>query len=266
MRSAEDICQLVTPGIESRQCVGVQIKVQAVNLGRVTWKMADTDVTPNAAVTKPRYVVDHFVPVYNKDRVERTVNKTDIWNSIYSWPEKSQVWPLVYAPAITGVMAGLTGCYINNSARSFLYLNQTGFLISYFATTLLPAGTAAIAHYVQISDDIVATNTKCPVCVQVRAACTQIGFGLIYPAVMTPLSLFPILNKMKKSLRMPNLIKNPKDVFKFFGNIFYPMRRTLGYFAAAHMVVSMGITYLEQESYFTNVAPMVRLPQDQVLN
>lgn len=208
-------------------------------------------------------MVEQYAPIYKKEKLGRKMNKTDIWESVTNWPERSQVWPLTYSPMVLGLLAGVNGFYVHNSARNYLYLHQMGRLVSLFATTIIPAAAAGGMHHIYVSNDIVLGSTRCPVCLQTRAAFLQIGFGLLYPAIMTPVTMYPILNKMRKSVRLPSIVEKPKELFKFFGEVFAPMRRNLGYFAAAHMIVAMGITYLEQDSYLTNIAPLIRLAEQK---
>lgn len=140
-------------------------------------------------------------------------------------------------------------------------------------------------YFQAVSNPIVQESSRysCPICLQVRAAGVQLATGLVYPMIFAPVVSYvvsfspeestkiefisrffkwiPLSSQVASSFKdrhLPRIYNRPKDVLSYTTSVYKPLKGTLGVLAAAHVLISMGITYFQQKAFFNSVLPVLQ--------
>ncbi|XP_011305797.1 uncharacterized protein [Fopius arisanus] len=112
------------------------------------------------------------------------------WTIVRSWPKMTDVWPFRLGIPLLGLAATIGGLTINEHFRRKLKLHRYGKLSTSFAMGLTPAVIISAAHCIFVTHDIYINKSKCLLCLQQRAMTLQVGFGVCYPIMLSPLANF----------------------------------------------------------------------------
>ncbi|XP_035709733.1 uncharacterized protein LOC110851723 isoform X2 [Folsomia candida] len=177
---------------------------------------------------------------------------------ISKWPNYD-VWPFSYGLGVLGISSAATAGFLNKTFRDALYLDFRLRFSSYIGLMALSGVSSVIWHHIAVSNPIVQESSRysCPICLQVRAAGVQLATGLVYPMIFAPVVSYVVASSFKDR-HLPRIYNRPKDVLSYTTSVYKPLKGTLGVLAAAHVLISMGITYFQQKAFFNSVLPVLQ--------
>ncbi|VDP90744.1 unnamed protein product [Echinostoma caproni] len=125
------------------------------------------DVPPNAILLSPS-------DVYR-------LRKSQLW----SWNNRSEVWPLIYGPRLAAATVGISSFVANINARQLFNLRGQKFFWSTIMPTLaFPITCYWAAQELLINRPILSRPPQpwngegpCDLCLEVRASVLQVGYG-----------------------------------------------------------------------------------------
>ncbi|KAG4067049.1 hypothetical protein HA402_000040 [Bradysia odoriphaga] len=165
------------------------------------------------------------------------------WDEIANHNSLRKTWSLKYGAGFLGALSGLTGVYINHHYRGRLRLGSFGAFSTYLPIVVLPTLVATTFHKVFIQSDIVLRKVKCPVCLQVRAAATQVAFGIGYPTILAPIAAYMFAVR-HFTYRLPPINKY-KELFAVYKKMTKPLSMALSIAMCAHVLIAMALTQKE---------------------
>lgn len=181
------------------------------------------------------------------------------WRLVMNWSPKSDVWPFRYGMGCLAAASALSGIYINAYYRNKLHLQNFGRVSTYLPIVALPTIVSLFFHQQFITNDILLEKTLCPVCVQVRSGALQVFFGTLYPTLLAPLSSFMYATR-HYTYHMPPM-NAPTEHIKLWLKLTRPVGYTLLLTGFAQIVVAMGITHFEANSYFRIQAKLLEMEE-----
>jgi len=123
---------------------------------------------------------------------------------------------------------------------------------------------------------------KCPICLQVRSGAFQMLTGVLFPVAAGPFVslmvhfqwakfysdssaqkkfkiylLSQTASAIKTGLYIPKIHKNPKALLEFVKEIYHPIKSKLFTIAAFQLIAAMGITYAQQNFYYSKLRPLI---------
>lgn len=148
--------------------------------------------------------------------------------------------------------AAATGVFVNNHYRTKLRLGSSGKLSTYLPIVVIPAMFSMISHKFFVQRDILLESmqlSNCPLCLQMRGVAFQAGLGVIYPTMLAPFAAFMFATR-HYTYRLPSITEQPMEVFKLWRKMTKPIVPILGALLAGQSIITMYLTYKEQEENF----------------
>lgn len=87
-------------------------------------------------------------------------------------------WPFSYGIGLLASASAFTGITLNNHYRQKFKLFNHAKIASFMPAAVLPAMTAAMTHYILVTNDVLAKKFDCPVCAEIRSASVQVLYLL----------------------------------------------------------------------------------------
>ncbi|XP_037028007.1 uncharacterized protein LOC119068502 [Bradysia coprophila] len=165
------------------------------------------------------------------------------WDEISNHDSLSKTWSLQYGAGVLGVLSGLTGVYINHHYRGRLRLGSFGAFSTYLPIVVLPTLVTTAFHKVFVQSDIILRKTKCPVCLQVQAAATQVALGIGYPSILAPIAAYMFATR-HFTYRLPPISKY-KELFATYKKMTRPLSTALSISLGIHVLIAMALTQKE---------------------
>lgn len=104
-------------------------------------------------------------------------------------------------------------------------------------------------------------NQPCASCLQVKSALVQIGFGIVQPCILAPLSTFMFATR-HFTFRMPLPFKEPREFAKFLRKVSKPLMFDLAIICGIQVLLTMYITHKEFDSFLTVQRKMIEPLQE----
>uniref|UniRef100_A0A131YZV7 Transmembrane protein 126A n=1 Tax=Rhipicephalus appendiculatus TaxID=34631 RepID=A0A131YZV7_RHIAP len=164
------------------------------------------------------------------------------------WRPKRDVWPITHGATLSGIAAAFSGAMLNAMFRKHYVLRRIGIVATTMPNVFLPGALAYITGSLCMHD-IILMDTKCVVCTQAKAMAYQVGFGVIYPCIMAPMSCLMIAARCL-TYPVPPLTTHYKDILADIRRIFGKRSSTLAGLTALQFIVSFGLLHMQMKSVF----------------
>lgn len=74
-------------------------------------------------------------------------------------------------------------------------MGRSGLMATFVPTVGLTAGAAMFLHHNQVTNELITGQLNCATCAEVRALFIQLGFGCLYPLVVSPIVTIAMAKK-----------------------------------------------------------------------
>lgn len=188
------------------------------------------NVPPDAVMLNREAALKHLLELYAK------------------WRPKRDVWPVTHGAKISGVAAAFGGAVLNAMFRKHFVLQRIGMMSTTMPNVFLPGALAYITSSFSMHN-IILMDTECVVCTQAKAMVSQVGFGVVYPCIMAPLSCLMLAARCM-TYPVPPLSTHYKDIFADIHRILRRRSTTLAGLTALQFIVSFGLLHMQMKSVF----------------
>uniref|UniRef100_L7LYY4 Uncharacterized protein n=1 Tax=Rhipicephalus pulchellus TaxID=72859 RepID=L7LYY4_RHIPC len=200
-----------------------------LSTGLVTFG-ARSNIPPDAVMLSREAALKHQLELYAK------------------WRPKRDVWPITHGATISGIAAAFSGAVLNAMFRKHYVLQRIGVFATTMPNIVLPGAVAFITGSLSMHD-IILMDTECIACTQAKAMAFQVGFGVIYPCIMAPVSCLMIAARCF-TYPVPPLSTHYKDIFADIRRVFRRRSSTLAGLTALQFIVSFGLLHMQMKSVF----------------
>lgn len=158
-------------------------------------------------------------------------------------------------------MATCTGIFVNNHYRNKLKLGTYGRFSTYLPIVVIPALFTLSCHKFFVQRYILLDPiAECPTCLQMRAAAFQTGFGVVYPTLLAPFAACMFATR-HFTYRLPSITEKPLEVFQLIKKFTKPIVPVLGSILIGQSLVTIYLTYKEQEQNLKVLMKMKKFEQ-----
>lgn len=102
--------------------------------------------------------------------------------------------------------------------------------------------------------------SECPTCVQLRAAAFQVGLGVVYPTILAPMAACMFATR-HFTYRLPSITEKPLEVLQLLRKFTKPIVPMLGSILVGQSLVTVYLTYKEQEQNLKVLIKMKKFEQ-----
>ncbi|KAG8178223.1 hypothetical protein JTE90_025107 [Oedothorax gibbosus] len=190
-----------------------------------------------------------YQTVPNKPKLKHTDTSYFLDNVVATWKPRSETWHFRWGGDIGAFMGSLSALYIMYNLRRELKLRQYARLTCYLPVIGMAGFLTETMYDVFITPQIL-TGRKCPLCISTKAAALQIGLGVVYPLVLSPLIGFYLADRLL-TYPVPSLSRAPGEMLKLWAKLVLKSPRPLIASAVLQGAVMAYITN-EQQLFVIN--------------
>lgn len=165
---------------------------------------------------------------------------------VTKWRPRRDVWALRYGPTISGIAASAGGVLLNAMFRKHFLLRNMGMIATSLPNIALP-GILAIGASMTVLDNVLLMDTRCVICTQMQGMLWQLGFGVVYPCIIAPLSCLGIAVRCC-TYPVPDFKTGYRYILADIHKTFQKHSRTMAGLAAFQCVVAFAILHMQMRS------------------